>query len=433
MRTSVVIGIAGLVIIPPALSGQSGGFVVTLGTDTVHLEHFVRRPDCLEGTIVVRTPDTRLIRYAMTFDAEGRPTRYETETLRPDGVQARFTGGAGSLVYGKDSVIRETLRGTTMETTRLATTRLVFPVATVPFIGVSFLMYELAFAEARRSPTPGSVVHLLSMHPAQTRTEQRSVWFVGGDSAEMSYFGLSKSGYKFDGVGQLVRADWTGTTYRYRIRRIPAPDIDSHARTWSEADRQGNRMGALSPRDTSRATIGTAHVLVDYGRPARRGRVIWGELVPWGQVWRLGANFATHLVTDAEIRIGETDLPAGTYTLWMLPDQQGRSQLIINGRTRIFGTSYDSTADVARVPLTRVRLTESVERLSITVQEGRLWVRWGDRSWWVSVTDQPRSTPRPSATRSAAPRGDPRAKLSAPAGTARAEPPRASGPSTPRN
>jgi hypothetical protein len=55
----------------------------------------------------------------------------------------------------------------------------------------------------------------------------------------------------------------------------------------------------------------------------------------------------------------------------MLPDQQGRSQLIINGRTRIFGTSYDSTADVARVPLTRVRLTESVERLSITVEERR--------------------------------------------------------------
>lgn len=400
MRMRLVISVVGFAVAPSTLSGQSGGFVVTLGADTVQLERFVRRPDRLEGTIVVRTPDTRLIRYAMTFDAEGRPTRYETETLRPDGVQARFTGGAGSLVYGKDSVIRETLRGTAMETTRLATTGVVFPVATVPFIGVSFLMYELASAEARRSPTPDSVVHLLSMHPAQTRAEQRPIWFVGRDSAEMSYFGVSKSGYKFDGSGLLVRADWTGTTYRYHIRRIPAPDIDSHVRAWSEADRRGNRMGALSPRDTSRATVGAAHVLVDYSRPARRGRVIWGELVPWGQVWRLGANFATHLVTDADLRIGETDLPAGTYTLWMLPDEQGRSQLIINGRTRIFGTSYDSTADVARVPLTRVRLTESVERLTIMVEEGRLWVRWGDQSWWVSVTAQPRSTPDPSTIRS---------------------------------
>jgi hypothetical protein len=371
-------------------AGQSGGFVATLGVDTVHIERFARSGNRLEGTIVTRTPDTRIVRWSLTLDGEGRPTRYEVETRTQDGAPIETTGSAGSISYGRDSLVRVSLRAGQMETTRIATTVAALPTPSIPYIGVSYVMYELAFAGARRpAAAPDSAVSLLTMIPSQTKPERRRVWLVGADSAEMSYFGVAKSGYKFDARGQLLRADWTGTTYGYRIARIAAPDVDAIARTWAEGDRRGARMGALSPRDAFRGAVGGDSIVVEYGRPARRGRTIWGGVVPWGKVWRLGADVATELKTSADLRVGGTALPAGAYTLWMLPSEAGESMLIINRQVRIFGTSYNPTHDFARIPLSRSRLDPPVERLTIAVEGDRLWIHWGDSAWSVPVSKPP--------------------------------------------
>ena len=385
MRSPAILGL--LALAPSALCAQAGGFVATLGVDTVHIERFMRRGNRLEGTIIIRTPETRRIRYAMTFDAEGHPARYEMETLKGDGSPVPATGSAGSLTYARDSVIRESLREGRMETTRIAAPSAPWPTPSVPYIGVSYLMYELAFTQARRHgvAAPDSVLYLLTMHPGQARPDGRRIWLVGGDSAEMDYFGVAKSGYKFDASGQLIRADWTGTTYRYRISRIDLPDLEALAQAWSEADRRGTGLGRLSPRDTARGNIDGVDLAVDYSRPARRGRAIWGDVVPGGKVWRLGADMATQLETSAALSIGGLAVPAGTYTLWILPSDTGRAVLVINSKTHIFGTNYDPSRDFVRLPLTWSSITPPVERLTIAVENGRLWIRWGDGAWWVPV------------------------------------------------
>src|SRR5580704_1818688 len=109
------------------------------------------------------------------------------------------------------------------------------------------------------------------------------------------------------------------------------------------------RDSVLSPRDTARATIGKAHVLVDYGRPSKRGRVIFGSLVPYGQVWRTGANAATTFVIDKDLTIGAQTVPAGTYTLYTLPSASNWL-LIINKQTGQWGTEYDQSQDLVRIP-----------------------------------------------------------------------------------
>jgi hypothetical protein len=370
--------------------------VATLGVDTVHIERFTREGNRLEGTILTRTPVTRRVHYTMTFDAAGRPSRYEMETLAGDGTPLSPPGNAGSFTYLPDSVIRVTRWGDQVDTTRIPSPAPPYPTPTTPFIGVSYLMYQLAFADARRrAPTPDSVIYLLTMIPRQTTPEARRVWILGADSAEMSYFGQAKSGYRLDRAGELVRADWTGTTYRYRVSRIAAPDLDALGRAWTAADARGANMGPLSPRDSTTATLGGATITVDYSRPARRGRTIWGDVVPWGSVWRLGADFATHLQTTADLTIGGRPLPAGTYTLWMLPVEGGETQLIINSQTRIFGTQYNPARDLVRVPLTREPLLEPVERLTIVVEGGRFWIRWGNAGWWATLVAPPRPDASP--------------------------------------
>ncbi len=362
---------------------QSGGFVATLGQDTLHVESFTRTGDRLTGTIVTRSPATRIIRYSMTFAPNGEPQRYEVETGQVDGSPLRTNGSAGSLAYLPDSVIRETLQQGAFTTQRMASPVPVYPGPSLPYLGVSFLMYELAFVAARhRSGNTGETeIHLLTMVPGQTAPQRLRAWLVRPDSAELDYFGVARSGYKFNQHGELLRSDWTNTTYRYRITRVPSMDVSAVARAWSEADRRGAGVGVISPRDTTRATVGGHNVAVDYSRPAKRGRKVWGDVVPWDRVWRLGADFATHLTTSADLRVGNVDVPAGTYTLWMLPSEDGAALLIINSQTRIFGTMYSATRDFARVPLRRSSSTSVVERLTIAIEGAAIVIRWDDLAW----------------------------------------------------
>ncbi|HEX8392577.1 MAG TPA: DUF2911 domain-containing protein [Longimicrobium sp.] len=127
------------------------------------------------------------------------------------------------------------------------------------------------------------------------------------------------------------------------------------------------RPAPASPRDTARATLAGQTVMVDYGRPYMRGRTIMGGLVPYGQVWRTGANAATTLVTATDVSIGGTRVPAGTYTLYTLPGQN-EWQLIINRQTGQWGTVYDQAQDLARVPLRMERTAAPVEQFTIRLQ-----------------------------------------------------------------
>jgi Protein of unknown function (DUF2911) len=121
-----------------------------------------------------------------------------------------------------------------------------------------------------------------------------------------------------------------------------------------------------SPRDTAEARVAERRVYVDYGRPSMRGRTIMGGLVPYGQVWRTGANAATTFVTDVDLRIGETAVPAGTYTLYTLPGESAW-QLIVNRQTGQWGTEYDPAQDLARIPMQVERTTAPVEQFTITL------------------------------------------------------------------
>lgn len=142
-------------------------------------------------------------------------------------------------------------------------------------------------------------------------------------------------------------------------------------------------------RSTSHS--GPAWMAIDYGQPHARGREIFGGVVPYGEVWRLGANMATHLTLDLNVTIGGVRLPAGVYTLYMLPRADG-GDLIVSRQVRQWGTEYDATHDVARIPLARRTVPEPEESLIVTLEpdfpqpegqlpRGELRIRWGTVEW----------------------------------------------------
>jgi len=143
---------------------------------------------------------------------------------------------------------------------------------------------------------------------------------------------------------------------------------------------QQSKPRPLSPRDTTAQTIGDAHLVIDYGRPSKRGREIFGGLVPYGVVWRTGANEATHIRTDYDLTIGTVRVPRGTYTLWTIPDRESWT-LIVNRQTGNWGTDYDKTSDLARIPMKVTKLGTPVEQFAIAIERtakdaGTLVLRW---------------------------------------------------------
>lgn len=117
---------------------------------------------------------------------------------------------------------------------------------------------------------------------------------------------------------------------------------------------------------TAKATItlkGKA-ITIDYSAPSVRDRKIFGGVVPYGKVWRTGANAATTLRTPIHLKIGTIDVPAGSYTLYSLPSESG-SNLIVNKQTGQWGTEYDQSKDLGRTELTSSALSTPVETFVI--------------------------------------------------------------------
>ena len=126
----------------------------------------------------------------------------------------------------------------------------------------------------------------------------------------------------------------------------------------------------LSPPATAKATIAGKEISIDYSAPSKRNRVIFGQLVPYGKVWRTGANAATTLHTAANLTIGDLNVPAGTYTLYTIPTEKDWT-LIVNKQNGQWGTDYDEKQDLGRVKLTTAPVRNSVETFVIGIHPAK--------------------------------------------------------------
>jgi hypothetical protein len=137
------------------------------------------------------------------------------------------------------------------------------------------------------------------------------------------------------------------------------------------------------PADTS-MKVGGKDVTIEYNAPSVRGRKVEGGLIPYGQVWRLGADSATTLTTDTDLKIGNLSVPKGVYTLYIAATEGGWN-LVVNKQKGQWGTEYNESQDLGRVPLKLTKLSQPVETLKITMNNGMLDIEWGSTKASVAV------------------------------------------------
>src|SRR3989449_9913278 len=130
--------------------------------------------------------------------------------------------------------------------------------------------------------------------------------FPARDSIGVAFEGDAPTLCNVAGAGRILGADGRLTTQKVVVTRVPTLDLDAFAAAF------GNRpLGQLSPPDSVRVDVGGAHIAVDYGRPAMRGRKIFGDIVPWNTVWRTGGDFATRFTTSPDPVAGGAPTPRG--------------------------------------------------------------------------------------------------------------------------
>jgi hypothetical protein len=135
-----------------------------------------------------------------------------------------------------------------------------------------------------------------------------------------------------------------------------------------------------SPPANVAATIAGKKITIDYYAPSMHGRKIMGALVPFGEVWCTGANWATKLTSEANLQIGGLKLPAGSYSIWTLPNANEWT-LIINKQTGQFHKDYDSSTDLGRTKMNLKTLPNPIETFKIDLRsdggnQGTLALVW---------------------------------------------------------
>ncbi len=113
---------------------------------------------------------------------------------------------------------------------------------------------------------------------------------------------------------------------------------------------QFSRSKYTSPPASVSATIAGKKITVEYYAPSMHGRKVMGGLVPFGEVWCTGANWATKITSEADLQMGSLKLPAGSYSIWTIPNA-GEWTLIINKKTGQFHKDYDSSTDFGRTKM----------------------------------------------------------------------------------
>lgn len=134
--------------------------------------------------------------------------------------------------------------------------------------------------------------------------------------------------------------------------------------TFAQQDKS-KRPSPPAQADCKLASGKTVHI--DYSSPRMKGRKIYGGLVPYGQVWRAGANEATTLVTTANLSVGGKDVPAGNYTLFTIPNE-GKWTLIVSKKTGEWGVPYPGEGDdFTRTEMQTSKLGSPMENFTISL------------------------------------------------------------------
>src|SRR5262245_48617175 len=342
-----------------AQADESGNFIVRLGRDTTSIETYHRSAARLEIDQLGRAP--RVLKRHIVYDIKDGSTAKVSMVVTPAGSTTPTQTVEASLQG--DSLRVQTKNGDAAP----QSVGVAFPAKTaVVALSAPWATYEgliQGFVKSKRDSSLSTVLFLGNPTTSWLRLSK-----LGRDSVNLFNERGDIYHVRVDKTGHILDVLPVAGTAKVSVQRVEKLDMAGLATGFAAREQAGAGLGVLSPRDSVvLGNVAGAALWIDYGRPAKRGRTVFGGVVPYGEVWRTGANAATQFKTDKALDFGGTVVPAGFYTLWTLPTSVGW-KLIVNSETGQWGTAHKPEKDLFTMDMQLSALPQVVERFTISVE-----------------------------------------------------------------
>jgi len=358
--------------------------VTTLGSDTLSVEEYTRTETEVSGVIVARSPSTYVTTYTASFSPDGTIQKLSAQraAAKSDGSREIGLTWTVSLTDGEATIVREGGQNP-------GTSTIEAPHGAIPTLGSSAaagFVFEQIGRQFDDAESQDAETWLIS--PTSTAPRQNASKMVSADSISMDFFGSPRLGW-FGEDKQLLGVSGSLTTMKSEARRSLSLNVEGFANRWAAMDEAGQGIGNPSPRAELTQSVAGTDLEIIYSQPAKRGRDIWGGLVPYDEIWRTGANSATMFSTSKDLVVEGTAIPAGSYTLWTTFTADSQT-LIFNSQTGQWGTNYDAEQDFARVSMASAAAPAFSERFTISAEDadggGTLNLDWDETRFSVHFT-----------------------------------------------
>ena len=355
-----------------------------LGDDTISVDRFTLTATRLEIDQAIRTIRVRRRHAVVEFGADGAVVAVDACVREVGAAAEAIPLHYNTAVFAGDSVSVEMRPDTSVRKVRAAV-----PAGTAVPVVSPWAMYDML--SMRLVASHRDSLHLPLYYLGATNLSWVALRRLGKDSIDIESE-FNRYHAKVDRAGRVQAIRPLRGTDQYTVERQAGLEVNAFATAFAKREQQAGLTGLLSPRDTATAQAGPATLWIDYGRPAVRGRTIFGGVGAWDEVWRTGANAATQFRTDRGLSIGGTLVPAGMYTLWTLPTDSGWT-LIINSETGQWGTEYKPEKDLYRIPMSLSPNSALTEQFLIHIAPdgngGQIHFVWEHTVAAVDFTVQP--------------------------------------------
>ena len=354
------------------LHDKKGGLIYTLGKDTTAIGNYELKGYDFSIMVADLTEAVTVSRLSGTFFPNGELKTAAGNMYKPVPGKDSQELVSYRLYYQDDTTYIETRRNKSV-TARKYPVKIMVANALGGYTLVYMPALLVNFAPGKNGDSLLSH-HIVFNSARDFLIRKISDGHYSAGSSVMGMFGLS-----LDKKGDLRSVDGIGTSWNISGTVVPVLNMDSVITANVAKDQRRPHIAIINKLDSVQTTIGGAVISIRYSRPAVRGRVIYGGVVPYDRFWRTGADAATKLTLSQAIYFNGKELPAGEYSIFTLPSKNGWT-IMFNKASNIWGTEYKAENDVLRVPMSTAILPGSVELLTIAIvpadKGGRIEVSW---------------------------------------------------------
>lgn len=342
------------------LHGQqlySASFIAKLGIDTVIVETYNMLPNHLYGKAFLRYPEDNIGVFDFHFYPDGSIKHYSMSFMNPDSSYITSTGTSGVFCEDDTCTWFASWRGGDYEYTNKR------PVKQIDFIGGWTPTISLLEWNCMRLIKSGEQSLPITLINDYIGTRNVAIWRGNADTLIFGGDFLEYTKLKVTADGRIMTYDGTATPWNYIATKLDPVNVDEIAKRLSKTP----KIGIPSPEVKEDFFVANDTINLSYGRPSKRGRRIFGGIVPYDSVWRTGAGDPTILTLPYNIQIGKGVIPKGKYALYTIPGTR-QWTLIFNTDLKQWPTEPNRSKDFMLIPLKVKRLTTPMEKFTIAIE-----------------------------------------------------------------